>query len=85
MAHHKSALKRIRQTKKLKIANRQKRKTLKLAIREVHTSTMVEAAGEKLKSAQSILDKMAVRGLLHKNNAAKKLSRLAKSVNALKS
>lgn len=84
MAHHKSALKRIRQSKKRRIYNRQFKKTIKMAIRAVREADSYETAQEKLVKTFSVLDKAAAKGVLHKNNAANKKSKLTKFVNSLK-
>jgi len=83
MAHHKSALKRIRQSRKARIYNRQNKKLVKFAIREVREAKTYEEAVEKLRKAMSILDKVAARGVIHKNNAANKKSALTKLVKKL--
>lgn len=83
MAHHKSALKRIRQSRKARIYNRQNKKLVKFAIRAVKEAKTYEEAVEKLNKAMSILDKVAARGVIHKNNAANKKSKLAHFVKKL--
>ena len=50
------------------------------AIKAVRTATTVDAAQEALRAAFSILDRVAARGVIKKNNAANKKSRLAKAV-----
>lgn len=80
MAHHKSALKRIRQSRKARIYNRQNKKLVKFAIRNVRESKTYEEAVANLNKAMSILDKVTARGVVHKNNAANKKSSLAKFV-----
>ena len=84
MAHHKSALKRIRQSKKLRLFNRLNKKQVKEAIKSVRTSVTFEDASEKLKLATKILDRVTAKGIVHKNTAANKKSGLAKFVNKLK-
>jgi len=84
MAHHKSALKRIRQSKRLKLYNRLNKKMLKVAIRSVRESKSFDEASEKMKTASKVLDKLSSRKILHKNNAANKKASLAKFVNNLK-
>jgi small subunit ribosomal protein S20 len=84
MAHHKSALKRIRQSKKLKIYNRQNKKTLKMAIRSVREAKTFEEASEKFKIVSRVLDKTSARHIIHKNFAANKKSALSKFVYSLK-
>jgi small subunit ribosomal protein S20 len=84
MAHHKSALKRIRQSNKRRIYNRQFKKTIKMAIRSVREADSFETAQENLVKTFSVLDKAAAKGVLHKNNAANKKSKLTKFVRSLK-
>lgn len=42
-----------------------------------------EAAAENLKLAISIIDKTAAKGVIHRNTASRKISRLTRRVNAL--
>lgn len=84
MAHHKSALKRIRQSNRRRIYNRQNKRTMKLAIKDVRESKTFEEAVENLRKATRILDKVTARGIIHKNAAANRKSALAKLVNSLK-
>lgn len=84
MAHHKSALKRIRQSRKLKIYNRLNKKVLKFALRDVMEAKTYEEANEKFVKATSILDRVAARGIIKKNTASNRKSALAKFVNAKK-
>lgn len=83
MAHTKSALKRIRQSKKRRLYNREWKMELKKAIKAVRTSENYEEAAEKLKHATKVLDKVSAKGILHKNNVSNKKSKLAKYVNKL--
>ena len=84
MAHHKSALKRIRQSRKTRLYNRTSKKTLKEAIKSVRTAENFEVASENLKKVTRILDKVSAKKIIHKNNAANKKAKLAKHVNSLK-
>ena len=70
MAHHKSAIKRIRQTRKRKLYNRLNKKSAKMAIRAVRESKTFEEGLENLKKATSVLDKVTAHGVLHKNTAS---------------
>ncbi|MBI2794053.1 MAG: 30S ribosomal protein S20 [Ignavibacteria bacterium] len=85
MAHHKSALKRIRQSRTRKLYNRTNKKAIREVIKTVRTATSAEAAKELLNKAFSILDRAASRGVIKKNNAANKKSSLAKHVAKLTS
>jgi small subunit ribosomal protein S20 len=84
MAHHKSSLKRIKQTKKKNYYNRTNKKLVKKALRAVREAKTYEEASENLKGAFSILDKVTYRGVIHKNTAANRKSSLAKFVEKLK-
>jgi len=83
MAHHKSALKRIRQSERRRIYNRQKKKAIKMALRSVREADSYETAQEALVKTFSVLDKAAAKGILHKNNVANKKSKLTKYVRSL--
>ncbi len=84
MANHKSCLKRIRQTKKLNYYNRSNKKLVKQAIRAVEEATTYESASLLLSKAQSILDRVAARGVMHKNTVARRKARLSSLVKNLK-
>lgn len=80
MAHHKSALKRIRQSRTRKLYNRTNKKAIREAIKIVRAATSPDAAKDLLNKAFSILDRAAARGVIKKNNAANKKSSLTKHV-----
>ncbi len=86
MANTKSALKRIRQNQKRRLRNRyfrgRARKFVKKA-RMALASQDLEAARAAITEAVSALDKAAEKGILHKNNAARRKSRLMKQLAAL--
>lgn len=84
MPHHKSAMKRIRQDKKRRIRNRGVKGQVRGAVKSVHQAETVEDAQAKLVAASSMIDKAVKKGIVHKRAAARKKSRLAKKVNALK-
>lgn len=86
MANHKSALKRIRQNEKINERNSGARarcrtavKKTRIAIAEGNKETAVQA----LQVAEKVLASAATKRLYHKNNAQRKISRLAKQVAAL--
>ena len=83
MAHHKSAIKRIRQISVRRLRNRYYGKTTRNAIRSLRSVTNKSEATTKYNSVASMLDKLAKRGVIHKNNASNKKSRLAKYINRL--
>jgi|AntRauTorckE6833_2_1112554.scaffolds.fasta_scaffold24663_2 small subunit ribosomal protein S20 len=83
MPQHKSAIKRVRQNKKRKDRNKNKRSKLKTLIRGVLTETDKKAAEEKLKAAVSYIDKASNKGIIHPNNGARKKAQLTTHVNKL--
>lgn len=86
MAHHKSAIKRIKQNEKRNARNRHQKSTLKTCIkrvREAVASKDKESAVAALKAAIPVIDKTATKGVIHKTNAARNVSRLTKLVNTL--
>ncbi|OQX74967.1 MAG: 30S ribosomal protein S20 [Campylobacteraceae bacterium 4484_4] len=86
MANHKSALKRARQTIKRTERNRFYRtriKNLTRAVREAVEAGDVAKAQEAFKQANKNLHAYVSKGVLKKNTAARKVSRLAKIVNAM--
>lgn len=83
MPQHKQAIKRVRQNEKRRQHNRKQRSRIKTLINKVLNETDKETAREKLKDAISYLDKMSAKGQIHKNNAARKKSKLTKHVNNL--
>jgi small subunit ribosomal protein S20 len=87
LATHKSAEKRDRQNKKNRTRNVAAKTALKTKIKSVITSVngkSKEDSASALKVAIPALNKAAAKGLIHKNNASRRISRLTKKVNALK-
>jgi small subunit ribosomal protein S20 len=86
LAHHKSALKRIKQNKVRNARNKHVRSTLKTfvkRVREAVENNDVAAAKEALAAAIPVIDKSATKGVIHKSNASRSVSRLTKLVNTL--
>lgn len=83
MPQHKSAIKRVRQTIKRRNANRMKRSKMRTLVKKVLSSTTKAEAQTVLNEAVSYIDRMAKVGIIHKNNAANKKSRLVRFVNKL--
>jgi small subunit ribosomal protein S20 len=83
MPQHKSSIKRVRQDIKRRIHNRALRSKMRTLIKKVRQETDKVTAEQYLNDAMSYLDRMAVKGILHKNNAANKKSSLVKYVNNL--
>tara|TARA_B100000965_G_C19340176_1_gene647011 strand:- start:521 stop:772 length:252 start_codon:yes stop_codon:yes gene_type:complete len=83
MANHKSALKRIRQTKKRNLHNKYYAKTTRNAIADIRETEDKKAASDKLPKVVSMIDKLAKRNIIHKKKAANLKSKLTKHVAAL--
>jgi len=87
LANIKSAKKRILVSNKKAARNKSIRSAVKTSIKKVEAAVAAgdrEAAAAALISATSTIDKAESKGVYHKNNAARKVSRLSKAVNALK-
>jgi small subunit ribosomal protein S20 len=83
MANHKSALKRIRQSKKRNLHNRYYAKTTRNAIADLRESSDKKKAEKDLPNVISMIDKLAKKNVIHKNKAANLKSNLTKHVAAL--
>ncbi|MFZ9718581.1 MAG: 30S ribosomal protein S20 [Chitinophagaceae bacterium] len=83
MANHKATKKDVRQAAKRRDRNRYYGKTTRNAIRELTALKGKAEAGDKLKDVASMIDKLAKRGVIHKNKASNLKSKLTKKVNAL--
>ena len=81
---HKSAQKRARQSVKRTERNKLYKAKIKTAVKKVLSATEKESAGTELKKAVTLLDRFSVKGIIHKNNAANKKSRLVRHVNNIK-
>ncbi len=81
MANIKSQIKRNRQNDKRRLRNRVYRGTARIAVKNARTAIDAGVPESKaaLVSAISALDKAAEQGVLHKNNAARRKSRLMKA------
>jgi small subunit ribosomal protein S20 len=83
MANHKATKKDVRQANKRRDRNRYYGKTTRNAIRDLRVIKEQKEAGEKLPEVASMIDKMAKKGVIHKNKAANLKSKLARKVNSL--
>jgi len=86
LANIKSAIKRNRQNEKRRIHNRVYRGSARTYVRkalDLIESGDVEASREATMTAVKALDKAAQKGIIHKNNAARRKSRLMKKLAAL--
>ena len=88
MAAHKSSEKRSRQSEKRQARNVAIRSRVKTAIKKVLNAVEkrdLDSASAMLEKAVPNIDKAASKGIFHKNNAARKISRLTRKVNTLAS
>ncbi len=86
MANHKSAIKRHRQSEQRRIRNTSIKTTIKSAVKKVRSSMSegkAEEAKAGLKTAVRLLDRSVTQGTLHRNTAARKISRLTVQVNSI--
>jgi small subunit ribosomal protein S20 len=80
MANHKATKKDVRQATKRRERNKYYGKTTRNAIRELKLVTDKAAATKELPGVLSMVDKLAKRGIIHKNKAANIKSKLSKKV-----
>lgn len=88
MANIKSAIKRAKKAKVRTMRNRTIKSTVKTIIKrfeEAVEAKNVDEAKVILQTAVKTIDKAASKGILHKNNAANKKSRLTKMFNKIAS
>ncbi|MBW1900848.1 MAG: 30S ribosomal protein S20 [Deltaproteobacteria bacterium] len=86
MANHKSALKRAKQNEVRRIRNKGYKTRVKKAVREVRTAianNSQEQAQASFLEAVSIIQKTASKGIIHRNQASRKISRLAHQLNQI--
>ncbi|HEX7905072.1 MAG TPA: 30S ribosomal protein S20 [Chitinophagaceae bacterium] len=83
MANHKATKKDVRQATKRQDRNKYYGKTTRNAIRDLKALEGKEA-GEKFPVVAGMIDKLAKRGIIHKNKAANLKSKLARKANAVK-
>ena len=87
MANIKSAIKRNKQNEKKRIRNRVVRGSTRTQIRRAQTLIEegdAKASAEAVVFAISALDKASAKGVIHKNNAARRKSRLMKRLATVK-
>jgi len=86
LANIKSAKKRILVTRTKAERNKSIRSSVKTAMKKVFAAIEAgdkEAANAALVSATKVIESAASKGVYHKNNAARKVSRLATAVNKM--
>ena len=86
MARNLSGMKRHRQAEKRRLANRARKSTIRTFTKKAVTAAEggdFEAAAKFQKVVQGLVDRAAQTSMFHKNNAARKKSRLAKRIATL--
>jgi small subunit ribosomal protein S20 len=86
MANIKSARKRARQAVGLRVKNMGLRTAARSAIKEVKKAIAAgdkKAAAAALVKSQATIDRVAAKGVLHRNAAARQKSRLAHAIKAM--
>jgi small subunit ribosomal protein S20 len=84
LANHKSALKRAKQSENRRLRNKSTKSAMNTTIKKVQAAAQEDGndnAQELFKSAQSSIAKAAKKGVIHKNTAARKISKLSKILN----
>ena len=81
MANHAATKKDVRQSTKRRDRNRYYGKTTRNAIRDLKANTENKVYVEQLPDVVSMIDKLAKRGIIHKNKAANLKSKLTKKGN----
>lgn len=87
MANHKSAIKRHNQSEIKRVNNASTKSSLKTLIKKVKSAVdtkNAEGAQDALKRAIPAIDKAASKHVIHRNAAARKISRLARQVGRLR-
>jgi len=81
LANTKSSEKRIRSNERKRQRNQMYRSRVKSTIRKAEETIFAgQPSEEAIRTAMSTLDKAAVKGIIHKNNAARRKSRLAQKL-----
>ena len=86
MPNHKSAIKRVRQNEKRRLRNRHVMSTTRTLLKRVRNAidnADVGEAQEALPSAVNALNRAVTKGIMHRNQASRKISRLTIAVNKL--
>jgi small subunit ribosomal protein S20 len=86
MAQHKSAQQRIRRNTRREVINSARKNRIRTFIRNVEEAIAAgdkETAATALRAAQPEIHRGVSKGILHRNTAARRLSRLSIRINAL--
>lgn len=85
MPNIKSAIKRTKVSAKKTAANKMQKSKIRTLLKKTGSAVAASAdnAGDLVREAQTVLDKAAAKGYLHKRNVARKKSRLAKGLSKI--
>ncbi len=83
MTHSKQSAKRVRQNDKARVRNRAVRSSIKSAIKTTLAGDSPEKRATLMREAMRKTDKAAKSGVIHKNQAARRKSRLQRALNKL--
>ena len=83
MPQHESAKKRMRQNEKRRKHNKSQKSRVRTKIKKLRSLDDEEEAQELLNDIKGDLDRLATKGIIHKNKAANRKSKLEKYVNGL--
>lgn len=86
MATHKDAIKRMKQSEVRRARNRHYRSRMRnqiKAVREAVASGDVANAQSQLREAVSVIHRVCAKGVIHRNQAARRISRLNKAVKGI--
>jgi small subunit ribosomal protein S20 len=84
MARHISAERQARKALKHRSRNKAYKSKMNTAVKKVRAAKGKDEAAAALAKINKLLDQLAAKGIIHRNNAANKKSRLTKFVNTLK-
>ena len=83
MPQHKSAERRVRLSEKKKDQNKAEKTKMRNLIKRVREAETPEEGAKAYRETTAVLDKLATKGVIHKNLAANKKSRLSKFVKSI--
>ncbi len=83
MPQHQSAIKRVRQNEVRRLRNNEKRSKLRTLYKKAINANTKEEAEKTYRDAVAYIDKLSVKGIIHKNTAARKKSALTRHLNSV--
>ncbi len=86
MAHHKDAIKRMKQNARRRLRNRHYRTRMRNQVKAVRKAVEAgdkDAAQAEFRKAMAVIHRVASKGVIHRNTAARRIRRLSAAVKAL--